>query len=69
MSGESSGDESGLGIGIYGVLFVLDKACSVGAGDPCPCVACTLIRSGGAFPNVWRLGGAGNERAAYTTIS
>ena len=49
--------------------FVLDEGCSVGAGDPFPCVACTLFRSSGAFPNVWRLGGAGNECAAYTTIS
>ena len=48
------------------MLFVLDEACSA---DPCPCVACTLTRSSGAFPNVWRLGGTGNGCAAYTTIS
>ena len=66
MSGDS-GDESGLGIGGYCALFALDEACSVCAGDPCPRVACNLTCSSGAFPNVWRLGGAGNGCAAYTT--
>ena len=68
-SGDESGDESGLGIGGYCALFTLGEACSVCAGGPCPCVACDLACSSRAFPNVWRLGGAGNECAAYTTIS
>ena len=69
MSGDPGGDESGLGIGGYCALFALAEACSVCAGDPCPRVACNLPCSSGAFPNVWRLGGAGNGCAAYTTIS
>jgi hypothetical protein len=69
MSGDPGGDESGLGIGGYCVLLALNEVCSADAGDPCPCVACTLPCSSGAFPDVRRLGGAGNGYAACTTIS
>jgi hypothetical protein len=39
MRGDPGGDETGLGIGGNCVLSVLDKGCSVGAGNTCPCVA------------------------------
>ena len=64
ISGDPSGDEGGLGIGGSCMLLALDEACPVFLGDRSPCLACARACSSGAFPNVWRLGGAGSGCAA-----